>query len=78
MVAETHDFIADQGDPSAAAIAGRACWSVLWILYEVLAGSPGWPELVAGGLASMAATVAALASGKRSISAGCDGDGGGC
>ena len=49
--------------PAPRPLLGAACWVVLWILYEVLAGSPGWPELVAGGLASMAATIAVLASG---------------
>lgn len=40
-----------------------SCWVGLFVLYEVLAGSPSWAEAVAGALASMAATVAVFVSG---------------
>jgi hypothetical protein len=52
------------GDPGPPRLQlGAVCWAGLWILYELLAGSFDWPELVAGGLASLAATLAVLAAG---------------
>lgn len=42
-----------------------ACWGGLLILYEVMAGSPSWPEAAAGVLASSLATVAVFAPGRE-------------
>ena len=42
-----------------------ACWSALFLLYEVLAGSPSGPEAAAGAVGSLLATLAVMSSGHR-------------
>lgn len=54
----------NEAEPARRPILASSCWAGLFILYEVPAGSPSWPEAIAGGLASLAATAAVLASGR--------------
>lgn len=57
MASRTEEFRAPRR------LLGVGCWAGLWLLYQVLAGSPSWAEAVAGAVAAWLATVAVMSPG---------------